>query len=846
MKRVEESLGHDDGGSREGGGGSSELFRSTGSSNRESLSTNKNKTHQPATMQSSRASQIYEELNTLKFSTVLYGRDAELRLLETLYEQLGTNRKTPEKENQDGEENKQYESSSNADNLNMVLVAGESGTGKTAVVKEFSARISKKDPNVVFASGKYDQYLSVPYGAFVSAFSQICNDIRFHPLYESKIQDAILKAVGEDYKLLLDLIPNIGELVFESGERSPTTFREEKVAAAAAEEYDIVKSKEKFKFLLQRFMRAICQPDHKAVLFLDDIQWIDNASLRLLEMILDDASLESSLLIVGTCRDDEVNEAHDLTKLLTRIQRQRKKTSINIPIQKLPYETVESFISDLLNLDRCDVQELANIAYTRVDGNIFFLIQFITALRDGGLLRYNIGSMKWGWDGGEIRRSTVVAGNVLEVLMNKMEQLPQDAKMVLQVVACLGASFDEDLVTLVIINLKTAGVLSNSGREESLASSKESQERNDKRTPIQALSSLVEEGLLENSDNYGGLSRRAFCFAHSQIALAAHELIDGEAMPRLKLQMGQILYENRSKLDYQSLLFTIVDLWNDGSDLVTGSKQTRILIELNFEAGKKALESLAFGASCYYLQQALDLIPEHKRWEEEDYDMSLAIYNCLIKAEYSNGTWEPLRRHATEIIKLPDSPVMDKIVAFGTMISVLSIQERNHKDAIALAVHVLKLLGVPFSLKLGKFAVVGGLVKTKRLLSKVPLETLLSQSDMTDNVKHVAIDILAMVNSSMYAANPDLMAVSVLKTLRWSLKYGVSKDTAKCVSFYGLVEMALGNAEYGTKACELAVELAKKRNLMDTEYSPTAAVYGKSLNSTTVLLLGSTIVKVGH
>jgi hypothetical protein len=224
----------------------------------------------------------------------------------------------------------------------------------------------------------------------------------------------------------------------------------------------------------------------------------------------------------------------------------------------------------------------------------------------------------------------------------------------------------------------------------------------------------------------------------------------------------------------------------------------------------------------------------------------LGIYNSLIKAEYSNGAWDTLRKHAREVIAQKDRPVLDKVVAYTALIMVLVTQEHNHPGAIQLAVQVLKLLGVPFSSNTGKLAVVGALIKTKRLLAKIPLESLLTQNDMVDKVKHTALDVLSTVNSSMYACNPDLLMCSVLKTLRWSLKYGVSKDTAKCISFYGLVEMALGNQEYGTKACKLAVELAEKHGIMDTEYSPTSAVYGFVLPWTTPLHTCSNKLLAGY
>lgn len=805
----------------------------------ELLRTRARKAHQPASALNSRTSAMYEELNSLNFASLgLYGRDKELSLLQKAYEALKREDSTDDSKIKTNTP-ETISAGKATPLLNLIMVGGYSGTGKTALVKEFYSRIEGNEKSsLFFVSGRYDPYLSNPYGAFISAFSQLCSDIRSHPLYESKIQEAILQAVGEDYRLLLDLIPNLGELIYEAGGKT--------LASKATEEYDMVKSKEKFKFLMQRFLQAVCQPEHRLILFLDDVQWMDNASIQLFDMILSDRTLEKSLLIIGTYRNDEIDllqapsspsSTHPVVKV---VKQRRAKNLTNVILDNLPLETVESFLADLLHLEHEEVQDLARIAQNRVQGNAFFLIQFLTALRDGGYLKFSIGKMRWEWDGSDIRRSTVVARNVLTVLMEKMEKLPQDAKMVLQVVGCLGANFDEDLVALVIDNLSHMAFPNKQELQQG------NQEEKPKRTPKEILTALEEDGILDAYQDLASKQRkRFFCFSHSQIGLAAHELMDVEYMPKLKLQIGKILCEHKWEIDYNSLLFTIVDLWNEGADLVTGSKQIRILVNMNVEAGKKALETFAFGASYNYLMEALDLIPEDKRWEEE-FEVSMDIFNCLIKAEYANGSWDQMNDHCLEVVSLKGRPVIEKMVAYTAMIMAFSTQKK-HAEAISLAVGVLKELGFKFWVgAAAKLAIISGLLKTKNLLKKVALDTLMTQHEMTDQRRLMALNIMSTVNSSLYAASPDLLMCMVLKTLRWSLKFGISKDTSKCVSFYGLVEMALGNAEAGTEACKLAVKLAEKQKLMDTEYSPTAAVYGFVLPWTNPLHICSKQLLAGY
>jgi predicted ATPase len=687
--------------------------------------------------------------------------------------------------------------------MNLVLLAGQSGTGKSAIIKEFNTRICKKERNLLFVSGKFEQHSSTPYAAFISAFAQLCSDIQSLDIYPT-IRDSIQEAVGTDYKLLRDIVPNIGELVDRVEE--PDAVQDKDDEGQDKEAYDIVKSQQRFKFLLQRFLSAVCKPEHKLVFFLDDLQWIDRASLDLLEIILTDPGLKETVLVVCAYRDNEVTEQHSFSERMRHIQDMRKQIATTITIGNLSPRIVHDFITELLNMNPLETEELAKIAYEKVNGNVFFLIQFLTALRDGGYLEFNLGIMKWTWDQPTIRKSTMVSKNVLTILMDKMENLPESLKRFLSIAACLGASFEE-----VVIDLVAKGLEHNSDPESKVSTQ-------------EILEAIVQEGLLEQLP--GRFDNRSYyCFAHDYIELAAHSLLDEDSIPQLKLQIGRILYKHRSQFDFQSLLFTVVDFWNAGQELVTEKEEAQLVINLNVQAGKKALESSAFEASTIYLRRAIGLIPQEKQWTEQ-YALSLDLYNSLLKAEYSNGSWERLHDDINIVLAQKDRPVLDKCVAYTTLITTLSSHQHKHMDAVALSVDVLSQLGVTFRPNLGKLAVVGSLIKTKRLLKKQPLEYLLDQVEMEDKNKIVALDIVLTMNSSSYASNPDLYICAVMKAVRWSLKYGISKHSSKCIAIYGLVDMALGNIEAGTKACKIALQLAEKQRLMASEFAPIKEVYG--------------------
>lgn len=780
------------------------------------------------------SSSVLSDLNRLKFDWLgLYGREDELEALRQAYFRLGN-------EKQDTINDSQLF-------MNLFLLGGPSGTGKSAIIKEFSKELGKKEKHTIFVSGKFDQYLSTPYAPFRSALTQLCEKLQTHELFDEKLKDEIVQVFRggghqQSYKLLLDLIPNIGELVDQAaGEGS---FKDGAVPDGNTEippsqngmgynlqygheeAYDIVKSEKKFKFLLQRFLTTVCKSQHKVVLILDDVQWIegDAASLNLLETMLTDPALHNSLFVVCSYRNNEVNAEHAFFHRLKVIETKRNQKAETIYVGNLSLPSVHAFITDLFNMEPEKTEELAKVAFKKVQGNVFFLIQFITALRDGGFLQFHLGKMKWTWDEETIRKSTVVADNVLAILMAKMNKLPPRLKRMLQIAACLGASFDEIVIIIVADKLKDSHLLMGSTLQVDMVEEEVS--------AIDNLQELVSEGLLDCISHRSG--NCSYCFAHDQIELAANGLFDDDELPEVKLKIGRILYENRSSFDYQSLLFHIVDMWNEGTELVTEPEQVQLLIRLNHSAGKKAMECSAFEASIVYLQKALGMIPKENRWDEH-YSLSLELYNCLIKAEYSSGSWGQLRHNIDELLAQKGKPVLDKQVAYATMITILVVRDHDHKAAIDYAVNVLAELGTHFHPKLGLLAVVGALIKTKNLVKKIPLETLLEKRYMDDPVKHVAIEILSAVNSSLYAASPELLLCSVLKALRWSLKYGLSKETPKSLGFYSLLEMAMGNPDAALTTAKLALTLAEKQNLMNTEFSPISSVYGFVLPWTTPL-----------
>ena len=778
-----------------------------------------------ASTRSERAKKNLDELNRIRFERLkhLYGRDDEIRALHAAFEGLAL---SPRRQNgKDDVGNK--ESEKHQQPLNMVTLAGHSGTGKSKVVREFQRCITKKDKTILSVSGKFYQHQrSMPYHAFTMALTDLVS--KFSDQLPASDIEELREGIQKNYEDLLGLMPNLEDLFPEDekkddkfSEDTPSTSRESFTSTASS--YDVVRSQARFRFAFSKFLSIVCQPKHKVILFLDDLQWIDQASLDLLEFMLLESGLEESLLIIGCYRDNEVFEHHAVQQSLAFIEESRGQELRHLRIGNLTLQDTHELITDLFGDELPRTKGLAKVAHLKTEGNVFFLLQFFTTLRDEGLISYNIGSNKWNWDVVTIQKSTMVSENVVSMLKEKMNNLDENCRRMLTILSFLGSSFTETVVDIIATGLENSSHLPAPEQMEYTNA---------------ILSELVDYGFLEviqdRRSQLGNIflssdSKRTYFFAHDQIELAARSFQDAEVLPELSLEMARVLYSNKFQFNFDTMLFTIVDMFNRGRALIHRANEISLLVDLNFKAGQSALEASAFAASIPYLRTAIDLIPPKDRWDRwgEGYELYLKLQNSLIKAEYSDGQYDQLERDIDTIISAKEIPIIDKMTAHRINIIKLTYKDKKHKESIHMAVNVLRELGIVLRPGLGKLGIVGGLIKTKLLLKKISIESIMTERKVIDDKnKKAGISLITSLSSAMYASNPDLYATSTLKIMRWSLKYGVSEDTPRCIAFYGLILLAFGNIKAGTDACKIAMELAEEMNLMETRYTPTEAVYG--------------------
>ena len=227
----------------------------------------------------------------------------------------------------------------------LVLVSGYSGIGKSSVVNELHKALVPS--RGLFASGKFDQQKrDIPYSTLAQAFQSLVRPLLSKSDAElARWREALLEALGPNGRLMTDLIPELKLII---GEQPPVPELEPQQAQG------------RFQLVFRRFIGVFARPEHPLALFLDDLQWLDAATLDLLEDLLTQADVQH-LLLIGAYRDNEVDAAHPLTRKLTVIRSSGAKVS-EIRLGPLDHGHIGRLIADALH---CELEDAAPLSAAR-------------------------------------------------------------------------------------------------------------------------------------------------------------------------------------------------------------------------------------------------------------------------------------------------------------------------------------------------------------------------------------------------------------------------------------------------------------------------------------------------
>ncbi len=640
----------------------------------------------------------------------------------------------------------------------LLLVSGYSGVGKSSLVNELHKVILR--PRGLFASGKFDQYKrDIPYFAFAQPFQTLIRKILAgKPDEVAAWSGALAEAVGSDGQLIVDLIP---ELEFLIG-KQPV------VPEVASQE-----AQNRFHEVFRRFLGAFARKEHPLVLFLDDLQWQDAASLKLLEHLIAHPEVRD-LLLVGAYRDNEVFASHPL--MLTLDAARKSGATVNtIVLAPLSRDDVQSLVADALRCTWTHAEALARLVHEKTAGNPFFAIQFLTVLHEERLLEFDAQAAGWIWDVKRILAQNYT-DNVAKLMVGKLKRLPPATLEALKKIACLGTS--TDITTLTAIH---GG------------------------TELEVHAHLWEAVLASYLLRIGN----TYKFLHDQVHEAAYSLIPDHARAGEHLRIGRLLLAGMTEEAVEERLFALVSQFNRGLSLVTDAGERESVRRLNARAGRKAKASTAYGSAQSHLTRAMELLPADA-WTTV-YEETFALVLDLSECEYLVGNFE----RADELFNLilararshPDSAKVYRLRAKLYQVA------GRYQDALLAGLDGLKLLGVTFPESAPEIqaAVEQGFRDIHINLRGRRIADLADGPAATDPEARSIITLSAELTPPAYASNSRFYPLIILKGINTALTHGSTEDACLAYAFYAFLLVAVsGDLSSAMEFSDLSLRLNEK------------------------------------
>ena len=401
----------------------------------------------------------------------------------------------------------------------LVLVSGYAGIGKSSLVNELHKELVP--PRGLFAAGKFDQYKrNIPYATLAQAFQSLVRQILGKSDAEmSRWRAALLEALGPNGQLMVNLIPELALII---GEQPPVPDLPPQDQQA------------RFQLVFRRFLGVFARPEHPLALFLDDLQWLDSATLDLIEHLVTHPEVRH-LLLVGAYRDNEVGPVAPARADAGDDPRSRREGAGDPCLRPCMPDDVERLLADALHTERGRVRPLAGLVFEKTAGNPFFTIQFLTALAEEALLAFDPGTAAWTWDLPRIRAKGFT-DNVADLMAAKLSRLPAATQKALGQLACLGNV--AETATLALVHGAT---------EEAMHA---------------ALWEAVRAGLVIRSDG-------TYAFLHDRIQEAAYALIPEGERAMAHLRIGRLLAARTAPEELEESIFDIVNQFDRGAALIT-------------------------------------------------------------------------------------------------------------------------------------------------------------------------------------------------------------------------------------------------------------------------------------
>ena len=641
----------------------------------------------------------------------------------------------------------------------LVLVSGHPGIGKSSVVQELHKVLVP--PRGLFASGKFDQYKrDIPYSTLAQAFQSLVRRL----LAKSEVEletwrEALREALGANGRLLVDLVPELKLII---GEQPPIP------------ELPPQDARRRFQAVFRRFIGVFARAEHPLALFLDDLQWLDSATLEALEDLLTQTEVHH-LLMIGAYRDNEVDGAHPLVRRLESILKAGTSVS-EVKLAPLSREDVAQLVQDALQSPSEAIRPLAQLIYRKTGGNPFFTTQFLSALEHEGLLAFDHGQGRWSWDVGRIHAKGYTE-NVVDLMVGKLRQLPAETQKALQQLACLGNAAAGT----------TLSVILEMTEDEVHA----------------ALWEGLRQELLERLDG-------SYKFIHDRVHEAAYSLIPGVLRAEAHLRIGRLLATHAPGQRLEEMIFEIVNQLNLGAALIISREEREQLAELNLAAARRAKASTAHASALKYLRTGAALLGddpwrgrrdlvfglELERAECEFLTSALASADDRLSALSSRATVAP-ERAAIACLH------MDVCTNLG-----------QSGRAVTVALDYLRQSGIEWSPHPTEDDARREYEQIWSHLGSRKIEEVIDSPLMTDSESLATVDVLTKLVVPAFFTDRNLDSLAICRAVNLSLERG--NCPASCLAYVTLGRIAgprFSDYQAAFRFGQVACELVERREL---------------------------------
>jgi PAS domain S-box-containing protein len=684
--------------------------------------------------------------NQLLIPEKLYGREHEIDSLLTSFERVAA-----------------------TGTVEFVLVSGYSGIGKSSVVHELHKVLVQ--PRGLFASGKFDQYKrDIPYATLGQAFQGLVRLLLSQSEAElGRWRISLIDALGPNGQLMVNLVPEL-ELVI--GTQPP------------AADLPAQDAQNRFQTVFQRFLSVFARKEHPLALFLDDLQWLDAATLDLLQHLVTHPEVRNLLLVVAY-RDSEVDSSHPLLRTLDAIRKAGASVQ-EIGLAPLTREDMGHLITDTLGCTSDDAAPLAQLVHEKTGGNPFFAVQFVSALAEEGLLRFDHDALRWRWELDRLHAKGYTE-NVVDLMVGKLTRLSARTQTALQQLACLGNVAEIAMLSIVLgkSNQEVGSDLWDAVRLE-----------------------LVEQ--LEGS----------YKFTHDRVQEAAYSFMPERVRIEAHLLIGRLLVAHTPAEKREEAVFEIVNQLNRGAALITSGDEREQLAELNLIAGERAKATTAYASSLTYFAAGAALLPEDS-WEHR-HELRFGLELRLAECEFLTGALAEAEQRLN-VLSTHAASTVERATVVCARIDLYTTVGRNAR-ATTVGLDCLRNFDIHWSPHPTEEEARREYDRIWSQLGSRPIEELVDLPMMTDPTSLATLDVLTKVFAAAMYTEANLACLVICRAVNLSIERGNCDGSTFAYVMVGAVAGArFGDYRGGFRLGQLGYELVEQRGLMGSQ----AGVYNQ-------------------